>query len=118
MIVLLRGNAYDDHPSYVISVAVHMVGVHPQTLRYYERVGLVMPSRSEGKRRLYSPRDIEKIRRIKTLTEDMGINLAGVEVVIKLMDRMTQMENEMNGLRDEVRKLRSTSSSKRGSTGD
>ena len=102
---------HDHEPCYVISVASRMVGVHAQTLRYYERVGLVMPSRSEGKRRLYSPSDIEILRRIKALSDDMGVNLAGVEVVLKLVERMSRMETEMNQLLDEVKKLRSSSPS-------
>ncbi len=89
---------YETEPCYVISVAARMVGLHAQTLRYYERAGLLQPSRSMGKRRLYSPIDIERLRRIKLLTEDMGVNLAGVEVVLKLMTRMAEMENEMNHL--------------------
>ena len=100
----------DFEPCYVISVAARLVGVHAQTLRYYERVGLVLPSRSEGKRRLYSPRDIDRLRRIKTLTEDMGVNLAGVDVVLKLMGRIIEMEKEVNRLSDEVRALRTSSS--------
>ena len=100
---------FDNEPCYVISVAGRMVGIHAQTLRYYERVGLVMPSRSQGRRRLYSPRDIERIRKIKIMTDDMGINLAGAEVVLKLTERMAQMENEINRLREEVRRLRSSS---------
>ncbi len=99
-------SGFEHEPCYVISIASRMVGVHAQTLRYYERVGLVAPSRSEGRRRLYSPREIEKLKRIKALTDDMGINLAGVEVVLKLMDRMVHMEQEMNRLMDEVRGLR------------
>lgn len=101
---------FDFEPCYVISVAARLVGVHAQTLRYYERVGLVSPSRSEGKRRLYSPRDIERLKRIKTLTEDMGVNLAGVDVVLKLMGRIIEMEKEVNRLSDEVRALRASSS--------
>ena len=106
---MLTENVFDDQPCYVMSVAVRMVGIHAQTLRYYERVGLVMPSRSEGRRRLYSPSEIDRLRRIKTLTEDMGINLAGVEVVLRLMGRLTEMEDEMARLRDEVKRLRSSS---------
>ncbi len=105
---MAMGHPFDNEPCYVISVAARMVGLHAQTLRYYERVGLVMPSRSEGKRRLYTPREIERLKRIKALTDDMGVNLAGVEVVLKLMERMIQMEREMNRLMDEVRLLRST----------
>ena len=97
---------HEDDPCYVISIAARMVGVHAQTLRYYERIGLVLPSRSEGRRRLYSPRDIGKLRRIKALTEDMGVNLAGVDVVLKLIDRMSEMEMEIIQLTDEVTRLR------------
>ena len=90
-----------------------MLASHAQTLRYYERLGLVEVSRSEGRRRLYSPMDIDKLRRIKTLSEDMGVNLAGVELVLKLMNRISQMENEIKRLTDEVIRLRATSSSHR-----
>ena len=101
---------FEYEPCYVISVAARLVGVHAQTLRYYERVGLVMPSRSGGKQRLYSPKDIERLRRIKALTEDMGVNLAGVEVVLKLTERILQMEKEIARLSDEVKRLRLASS--------
>ena len=97
----------DDEPCYVISVAARMVGVHAQTLRSYERVGLVRIPRSEGRRRLYSPRDIANLRRIKALTDDMGVNLAGVEVILKLMTRINQIEKKNRQLVDEVVKLRS-----------
>ena len=107
---MATGYPFDHEPSYVISVAARMVGVHAQTLRYYERVGLVAPSRSEGKRRLYSPRNIERLRRIKALTEDLGVNLAGVQVVLRLMERIVEMENEMSGLKAEVKRLRVASS--------
>ena len=100
----------NDDPCYVISIAARMVGVHAQTLRYYERVGLVMPSRSGGQRRLYSPKDIQILKRIKTLSDDMGVNLAGVELVLKLIDRMNQMEHQMTRLLDEVNRLRASSS--------
>ena len=106
-------NFFENEPCYVISVAARMVGLHAQTLRYYERVGLVSPSRSDGRQRLYSPFDIHKLRRIKTLSDDMGVNLAGVEILLKLMDRMLHMETEMNRLLDEVRILRTSSSGRR-----
>ena len=112
---LTTQHPFDHEPCYVISVAARLVGVHAQTLRYYERVGLVAPSRSEGKRRLYSQRDIDRLRRIKALTEDMGVNLAGVEVVLRLMERIIEMETETNRLRDEVQRLRATSPISRGS---
>ncbi len=97
---------FESEPCYVISIAARLVGLHAQTLRYYERVGLIEPSRSGGKQRLYSNDDIEKLRRIKSLTDDMGINLAGVEVVLRLMDRMLQMESELGRLSAEVSQLR------------
>ena len=97
---------FESEPCYVISVAARLVGLHAQTLRYYERVGLIEPSRSTGKQRLYSNNDIDKLRRIKSLTDDMGINLAGVEVVLRLMDRMLQMESELDRLSTEVAQLR------------
>ena len=102
----------DDEPCYVISVAARMVGVHAQTLRYYERVGLVRIPRSQGRRRLYSPRDISNLRRIKALTDDMGVNLAGVEVVLKLMTRLNQLEMRNRQLVDEVGMLRSALTSR------
>ncbi|MDA0987897.1 MAG: MerR family transcriptional regulator [Chloroflexi bacterium] len=88
----------DDDPCFVISVVARMLSVHSQTLRYYEREGLLEPARSRGNIRLYSQRDIEKLRRIKSLTEDLGINLAGVQVVMQLMDRMAEMEQEIKRL--------------------
>ena len=95
----------DDEPCFVISVAARMIRVHTQTLRYYEREGLLEPARSRGNIRLYSQRDIEKLRRIKTLTEELGINLAGVQVVMRLMDRMGEMEQEIQRLTNQVEAL-------------
>ncbi|MBI4234626.1 MAG: MerR family transcriptional regulator [Chloroflexi bacterium] len=91
-----------DDPCYVISVAARMVGLRAQTLRYFERVGLLEPSRSQGNLRLYSPRDVERIRRIKTLMNDMGINLAGVEVILKLMDHIGELEGRLRSLEGEL----------------
>ena len=95
-----------DEPLFVISIAARMVGVHAQTLRYYERAGLVAPSRSEGNRRYYSQRDLERIRRIKTLMDDMGMNLAGAEVVIRLMERISDLEKALNRTTAELHRLR------------
>ncbi|MCJ7621109.1 MAG: MerR family transcriptional regulator [Anaerolineae bacterium] len=85
-----------DAPCYVISVAARMVELHPQTLRYYERVGLIAPQRSGGNRRLYSPREIEHLRAITRLVEELGVNLAGVEVVFHMRRRMEEMQAEMD----------------------
>ena len=96
---------YND-PCYVISVAARMVGVHAQTLRYYERLGVIEPSRSRGNIRLYSARDVEMLRRIKSLIDDLGVNLAGVEVIMRMMDHMAKMEQEVQRLNSEVEGLR------------
>ena len=95
-----------DEPLYVISVVSRMVGVHAQTLRYYERAGLIAPSRSQGNRRYYSERDLERLRRIKTLMDDMGMNLAGVEVVLRLMNRISEMEEQIQQMSAEIERLR------------
>ena len=100
-----------NEPCFVISVAARMVGVHAQTLRYYERVNLIWPSRTGGRQRLYSVADINRLRRIKTLTEDMGVNLAGAEVALKLMIHVEQLEAEVKKLNEQLRILRSKSSS-------
>jgi MerR family transcriptional regulator/heat shock protein HspR len=97
---------FKDEPCFVISIAARMVGLHAQTLRYYERVGLIWPSRTVGRQRLYSPTDIERLRRIKTFTEDLGMNLAGAEVALKLVDRIEELENEVQNLVAEVLHLR------------
>jgi MerR family transcriptional regulator/heat shock protein HspR len=86
----------------VISVAARIVGVSAQTLRSFERAGLVEPSRSEGNIRLYSPWDIQRIRRIRTLMNDMGVNLAGVEVILNLMEHIKELEQQLQGPEREV----------------
>ncbi len=96
----------ENEACFVISIAARMVGMHAQTLRYYERAGLVQPSRSLGKRRLYSPADIGRLREIQGLISELGVNLAGVDVIFRMRQRMRQMEEEMNELRDQVQRLR------------
>lgn len=98
---------FRDEPCFVISVAARIVGVHAQTLRYYERVRLISPSRTEGKQRLYSVADIERLRKIKALTDDMGLNLAGAEVAMKLMMRIEELEGQVKQQTDEIGRLRS-----------
>ena len=108
-----------DEPVYVMSVAARMVGVHPQTLRLYERVGLVKPSRANNcdhGNRLYSQADIERLRQIQRFTQEMGVNLAGVEVILDLLERMDalrreaelqrEMERELLRMREEMDNLR------------
>src|SRR6187431_46434 len=87
-----------DEPVYVISVASQRVGVHPQTLRLYERQGLVKPAR-RGSNRLYSDRDIERLKQIQNLTQHMGVNLAGVEIILNLLDRVRQLEEDLDRAR-------------------
>ncbi len=86
----------EDEPMYVISVAARLVNVHPQTLRYYERAGLLKPTRSRGYIRLYSQRDIERVRKIARLTDELGVNLAGVEVILRLTETLEQVQGELD----------------------
>jgi len=95
----------NDEPRYVISVAARILGTQTYTLRYYERIGLIGPKRSQGNIRLYSDRDIGLLRRVKTMVEDMGVNLAGVEVILRLIQRMGEMQNEMARLESELKEL-------------
>lgn len=81
-------------PLYMISVVAEMFDIHPQTLRTYEREGLIRPARSEGNTRLYSEEDVERIDLILRLTNELGVNLAGVEVILNMRDRMEQMRRE------------------------
>jgi len=91
-----------DEPIFVISVAARLVEMHPQTLRYYERAGLLKPIRSSGKIRLYSQREIERLRKIARLTSELGVNLAGVEVIMDLTERIEQMEEKMRQREQEL----------------
>ena len=96
----------EEEPCFVISVAARMVGMHAQTLRYYERMGIIAPSRSRGRIRLYSQADISRLRQIQRLINDLGVNLAGAEVILRLNKRIRQMEDEMEELRTELQRLR------------
>jgi MerR family transcriptional regulator/heat shock protein HspR len=95
-----------DEPCYVISVAARLVGMHAQSLRNYERIGLVQPSRSRGRIRLYSQADIERLRYIQGLVNDLGLNLAGVEMMMNMREQMRRMEGEMDRLRAELQEYR------------
>jgi MerR family transcriptional regulator/heat shock protein HspR len=99
-------NFDDTEPRYVISIAARIVGVQTHTLRYYERLGIIEPSRSGGNIRLYSERDIARLRRVKTLMDDMGVNLAGVEVIIRMMQQMLELQNHVQELQAELDRLR------------
>jgi len=103
-------NNFDEiEPRYVISVAARMVGVPTHTLRYYERIGIIEPSRSRGNIRLYSESDIAQLRRVKTLMDDLGVNLAGVEVILRMAQRMSELQHEMEELEAELERLREVS---------
>jgi MerR family transcriptional regulator/heat shock protein HspR len=98
-----------DHPRYMISVAAELVGMHPQTLRIYENKGLVRPQRTPGGTRLYSEVDIERLQIIQRLTTELGLNLAGVELVLRLEDELrkaqVQIERLERRLREDVQRV-------------
>ncbi len=93
-----------DEPVYLISVVASILDIHPQTLRQYEKEGLIEPSRTQGRMRLYSQRDIDKIKFVLQLTRKMGINLAGVDVILKLKKQMDAMNEEIKDLREALSK--------------
>jgi MerR family transcriptional regulator, heat shock protein HspR len=96
----------ENEPRYIISVAARMLGIQTHTLRYYERIGIVEPSRSRGNIRLYSEQDLDQLKHVKNLIDDLGVNLAGAEVILRmarqiaeLQERIKQMETELNELK-------------------
>jgi MerR family transcriptional regulator/heat shock protein HspR len=93
----------DDRPRYMISVAAELVGMHPQTLRIYENKGLVQPRRTAGNTRLYSERDLERLRLIQRLTTKLGLNLAGAELVLRLEDELAKAHARIDRLEREKR---------------
>jgi MerR family transcriptional regulator/heat shock protein HspR len=99
-------NRDDVEPRYIISVAARMIGVQNHTLRYYEKIGIIEPARSSGNVRLYSERDIALIRRARTLMDDLGVNLAGVEVILRMMRHMNELQQNMEDMQSEIEKLR------------
>lgn len=98
----------DDEPCYVISIAARMVGMHQQTLRYYERAGLVEPRRTSGNIRMYSNSDIQRIRQAQRLIDELGVNLAGAEVIIDMSAKLRALEEENETLRRELQRVRDT----------
>jgi MerR family transcriptional regulator, heat shock protein HspR len=92
----------DDRPRYMISVAAELVSAHPQTLRIYETKGLVRPGRTPGGTRLYSDRDLERVREIQRLTTDLGLNLAGVRRVLALEDELAKLRSRLDRLEREM----------------
>jgi MerR family transcriptional regulator/heat shock protein HspR len=94
---LLVGSKNKGKAAHMISAVAETYSIHPQTLRMYEREGLLKPSRSDGNTRLYTPEDLERLELILSLTRDLGVNLAGVEVVLNMRQRMEEMQAEMSG---------------------
>jgi MerR family transcriptional regulator, heat shock protein HspR len=93
----------DDRPRYMISVAADLVGMHPQTLRIYETKGLIRPKRTAGNTRLYSEADLERLKLIQRLTNELGLNLAGVEHVLRLQDEVVRMRRRLQRMEREMR---------------
>jgi MerR family transcriptional regulator/heat shock protein HspR len=93
----------DERPRYMISVAADLVGMHPQTLRIYENKGLIQPKRTSGNTRLYSNADLERLRLIQRLTNELGLNLAGVEHVLRLQDELVRMRRRLDRMEREMR---------------
>jgi MerR family transcriptional regulator/heat shock protein HspR len=85
----------EDEPCFTIGVVHQMLGLHPQTLRHYERLGLVRPQRSDGRIRMYSAKDLERIALIKRWIDEFGVNLAGVEIMLKMQESMEQLRHEL-----------------------
>jgi MerR family transcriptional regulator/heat shock protein HspR len=93
-------------PRYVISVAADMLGTQPYTLRYYERVGIIKPARSHGNLRLYSEEDLALLRRVMTLMYDLGVNLAGVDVILRMSQQIIDLQRAAETLQNELNKYR------------
>lgn len=93
-----------DEPVYLISIVAKVLDIHPQTLRQYERENLICPARTSGRIRLYSQRDIDRIKLILRLTRELGVNLAGVDIILRLKENVDAMENEIADLRHQVLK--------------
>ncbi len=99
----MRKNTKKDE-YFEIGLVAQMTNLHPQTLRYYEKMGILKPNRSRGNVRLYSYQDVERVRQIKTLTQDMGVNLAGVEIILNLTEQMEVIQNQWAKEREKMRK--------------
>lgn len=99
----MRQDGADERRRYTISVAAELVSVHQQTLRHYERLGLIEPARGKGDIRYYSPEDIDRIQQIRRLVNELGVNLAGVEVVLHMRDHIEQLQRDSQ---DAARRMR------------
>jgi MerR family transcriptional regulator/heat shock protein HspR len=107
----------NSEPKYVISIAARIIGIETHTLRYYERLGLVRPYRSDGNIRYYSESDIEQLRHIKTLMSDLGVNPAGVEVVVRMAQKMAEMQQQISELSEELEQSKQSSQAVKKSAG-
>jgi len=95
----------DTKPRYVISVAAEIIGVRTYTLRYYEKVGIVKPARSRGNIRLYSDMDLALLQRVKALMEDLGVNLAGVEVILRMSRQIARLQQQAEEMEAKLERL-------------
>lgn len=102
------GGLPDDEPCYVISIAARLVGMHQQTLRYYERAGLVEPRRTTGNIRMYSNGDIQRIRQAQRLIDELGVNLAGVDIIMRMGEQIRALAEELLATRAELDRIRAT----------
>jgi MerR family transcriptional regulator/heat shock protein HspR len=93
-------------PRYVISIAAEMLDIQTYTLRYYEKVGIIKPARSPGNTRLYSDLDLALLRRIRTMMEDLGINLAGIDVILRMSQQIAELQRATDEMELELRRLR------------
>ena len=96
----------NDEPRYVISIAAKLLGIQTHTLRYYEKIGIIEPSRSLGNIRLYSDNDISHLQRVKTLMEDLGVNLAGIEIILRMTQRLSRQQHQIKDLETELKRFR------------
>ncbi len=102
----MNGSIPRDEPCYTIGVVARMVDLHPQTLRNYEQIGLVVPHRTAGKIRLYSQREVERLHKINRLTQDLGVNLAGVEIILRLTGQIEDLQATVAMLQNELDRQR------------
>ncbi len=97
---------YENKPRYVISVAAEMLGTRTYTLRYYEKIGIIKPARSGGNIRLYSDQDLMLVRKVQNLMEELGVNLAGVEVILRMGKQLSELQQEKDALERQLETLR------------
>ena len=102
-----------EEPLFLISVVAKVLSIHPQTLRQYEREGLIEPSRTDGKMRLYSQKDVDRVKTILNLTRELGVNLAGVDVILQLKEKIDDLESTIDELNKKLHEATIQTSTKR-----